>query len=264
MNRTLLSLATASILAMGCGRAALDQGPTTPASSPTSAAASETAHADEKAPAPAADEAKKAEADKAEAGKAEPGKAEAGDLAHAVAARMPGDFVVYRFSGSFHKKEMTLAERVVDRKGSVLTIDLLATQDGALDALRVRVDDASPTHEVLSVARLSHGVEKPASMDAYEALMSRTALAADSNEAQLGSEEVTVEVGGSALPAKKSTYRVRVGKREATLSTIESPAFAWGDVGGEIVTAKGKVLYRAEVIDAGHADASSQAAASAE
>ena len=54
------------------------------------------------------------------------------------------------------------------------------------------------------------------------------------------------------------------GKREATLSTIESPAFAWGDVGGEIVTAKGKVLYRAEVIDAGHDDAAARAAASAE
>jgi len=254
MNRALLSLATVSILAMGCGRAALDQGPAAPAPSPASAAAHETAHADEKASAPAADEAQKTEA----------GKAEAGDLVHAVAARMPGDFVVYRFSGSFHKKAMTLAERVVDRKGSVLTIDLLATQDGALDALRVRVDDASPTHEVLSVARLSHGVEKPASMDAYEAFMARTALAADSNEAQLGSEEVSVEVGGSALTAKKTTYRVRIGKREATLSTIESPAFAWGDVGGEIVTAKGKVLYRAEVIDAGHDDAAARAAASAD
>ncbi len=151
------------------------------------------------------------------------------------------------------------------RKGHVLTIDFTTNDGDDRQELRVRIDEASATHnEVLSVARLAHGVEKPAGVEAYEAMMARTALAADSNDALLGAEEVTVEVGGAALAAKKTTYRVRVGKREATLSTIESPAFAWGDVGGEIVTAKGKVLYRAEVVEAGHDDGAARAAAMAE
>jgi hypothetical protein len=107
-------------------------------------------------------------------------------------------------------------------------------------------------------------VERPSTIEAYEALMARTALAADSNDALVGTEDVTVDVGGAAIPVKKTTYRVRVGKRRATLSTFESPTFAWGDVGGEITTPSGKVLYRAEVIDAGHDDAAARAAAMAE
>ncbi len=125
----------------------------------------------------------------------------------------------------------------------------------------MRIDESSPArNEVVRVARLEHGVEKPSTVEAYEALMARTALAADSNDAVIGTEEVTVDVGGVALSAKKTTYRVRVGKREATLATIESAAFAWGDVGGEITATGGKVLYRAEVVDAGHDDAAARTA----
>jgi hypothetical protein len=124
----------------------------------------------------------------------------------------------------------------------------------------VRIDEASPTrNEVTSVARLVRGVEKPATIEAYEALMARTALAADGNDALVGTEEVTVDVGGAAILAKQTTYRVHVGKHQATLRTLESASFAWGDVGGEI-TAGGKVLYRAEVVEAGHDDAAAKAA----
>jgi hypothetical protein len=45
------------------------------------------------------------------------------------------------------------------------------------------------------------------------------------------------------------------------MRTLESASFAWGDVGGEITTDKGKVLYRAEVIEAGHDDAAAAKAA---
>ena len=44
---------------------------------------------------------------------------------------------------------------------------------------------------------------------------------------------------------------MRVGKHEATMSTVESEAFPWGDVGGDITTADGQLLYRVEVVDAG-------------
>jgi len=59
--------------------------------------------------------------------------------------------------------------------------------------------------------------------------------------------------------ARQTSYRVRLGKRQATLRTVESAGFAWGDVGGDI-TADGKVLYRAEVVEAGHDDAAARAA----
>jgi hypothetical protein len=37
------------------------------------------------------------------------------------------------------------------------------------------------------------------------------------------------------------------------MSTVESEAFPWGDVAGDITTVDGQVLYRVEVLDAGSA-----------
>ena len=71
----------------------------------------------------------------------------------------------------------------------------------------------------------------------------------------LGAEDVKVAVGAETIDAKRTSFRVRVGKKHATLRTLESPTFAWGDLGGEITTDAGKVLYKAEVVDAGHAAA---------
>ncbi|APR82455.1 Hypothetical protein A7982_07804 [Minicystis rosea] len=247
MNRILLTLATASIFVVGCGRAALDH----EAAAPAPALA---AKADAKAKEEKSDDAKAAAA-KAEVG------SEATPEAPAHAARMPGDFVVYRFSGSFRKAPLTLSEKVVARNGSVVTIDLSLKDGDKKDELRVKIDESSPSrNEVVSVARLEGGVEKAATLEAYEALMTRTTLSADQNEAVVGTEDVTVDIGGAAVPAKRTTYRVRVGKKQATLKTFESNTFAWGDVGGEITTTNGKVLYRAEVIEAGHGDAAKAAA----
>jgi hypothetical protein len=249
MNRMLLSLAAASVLALGCGRAALDQAAAAPPSPGPEAPAA-------KFPgppiAPAATPAAPAEIG-SEAQPAAP--------ATATLARAPGDFVVYRFTGTFRRTPLTLTERVVARRGALVTLDLSAAEGAAREDLRVRIDEGSPTrNEVVSVARLDHGVETPSTVEAYEALMARTALAADGNDALLRTEEITVDVGGAALPAKQTTYRVRVGKRQATLRTLESAAFVWGDVGGEITATDGKVLYRAEVVDAGHDDAAARAA----
>jgi hypothetical protein len=248
MNRILIPLATASIFALGCGHAALDQHLEAPA-------APARVEASVKAPAAPLDVPKPDFVR----------DAEPVGPATAASARAPGDFVVYRFTGSFRKAPLTLTERVIARKGSLLTIDFAVDEGADRQELRVRIDEASPTgNEVVSVLRLDRGVEKPSTVEAYEALIARTALAADSNDALVGTEDVTVDVGGAAIPAKKTTYRVRVGKRRATLSTFESATFAWGDVGGEITTASGKVLYRAEVVEAGHDDAAAHAAAMAE
>lgn len=249
MNRILLTLATASIFLAGCGHAAVAP----EALAPTPALAA-------KADAPAAGTPAQADAAKPEVG---------GDAtpasAPAHATRMPGDFVVYRFSGSFRKAPLTLSEKVVARTGSIITIDLSLKDGDTKEELRIKIDEASPSrNEVVSVSRLEAGAEKPATLEAYEALMTRTTLSADQNEALVGMEDVTVDVGGTSVPAKRTTYRVRIGKKQATLKTLESTTFAWGDVGGEITAANGKVLYRAEVVETGHDDGAAKAAAMAE
>jgi hypothetical protein len=102
------------------------------------------------------------------------------------------------------------------------------------------------------VARLdAAGAEKPMTLAEFDALMAQTALTADDNEGSTGSEHVTVSVGGQDLPCTRTRYQVVVGKHRATMSTLTSDAFPWGDVGGEITSDQGRVLYRAEVVDVG-------------
>jgi hypothetical protein len=245
MHRTHLPLALASIFATGCSHAALVS--KTAASSSTSqnaetAAEVEGGGAEERTPRATTPEATAQGDTKSAAAEPE------------ADTRKPGDYVVYRFSGSFRKTPLVLTERVVDRKGALLTIDVTAEAGDQKRELRVKIDDAPfAKNEVVSVARLEGGTEKPANLDAYEALMAETTLAADQNEAFLGVEDVVLDLGGTLLPCRKASYRVRVGKRQATLHTLASDGFAWGDVGGEITAASGKVLYRAEVVEVGRA-----------
>ncbi len=234
MNRTLLTFAMASLLATGCARANLAPTAATPASARAAKTLARDAAADAEKAAP---------------------EAAASEAAEVTGARKAGDFIVYRFSGSFRKAPLTLTERVIERRGALLTVDILAEVGETKRQLRVKIDEASAAkNDVVEVSVIENGTETPASLEVYEALLAETSLAADENEAMLGAEDAMLDVGGAPLPVRKTSYRVRVGKKQATLRTVESEGFAWGDLGGEITAGNGKVLYRAEVVELGHSD----------
>ena len=225
--------------------------------------------ASDKAAAPAADT-QDVKADADAAGDAGEAAAETASAAEAAAPKSApwatGDFVVYRFTGSFHKTPVTLTEKVIARQGDAFTLDVTYDDGQTKESIRARMKGDSPASaEVVSVARLVKGAEQPASVALFEDIFARVALVADQNEAQLGTESVKVEVAGhGAMACERATYRVKVGKDTATMRTLESPAFVWGDVGAEITAASGKVIYKVEVIDAGHESAKAPAIASAE
>ena len=195
---------------------------------------------------------------------AEAAKAEA-PAAPVAAPWGTGDFVVYRFSGSFHGTPATLTEKIVARQGDTFTLDVTYDDGKTRESIRARMKGESPARaEVLSVARLARGVEQPASPALFDEVLARVALVADQNEARLGTEEVKLAVAGhGSLACERATFRVKVGARTATMRTIESPAFAWGDLGAEITAADGALIYKAEIVDAGH-EAAKPAIASAD
>jgi len=166
-----------------------------------------------------------------------------------------GDYVVYRFTGSFRKTSpapLTLTERVLGRDGGVLVLEVVLDDGAKKQTLHLHKDSTpGAAREVFDVMRVEAGVEHPATVEAYEAMMAKTVLAADQNEAELGAETTNVLLGGKTLTCTKTSYRVRVGKHQATMSTVQSDAFPWGDVAGDITTLEGQVLYRVEVVDAG-------------
>jgi hypothetical protein len=48
---------------------------------------------------------------------------------------------------------------------------------------------------------------------------------------------------------------VRIQGKKAKLETVTSKGFAWGDVGGTIIGADGKVFFKAELVDIGSPNA---------
>jgi hypothetical protein len=174
-------------------------------------------------------------------------------------ARLPGDFVVFRYSGSFRKTPLTLTERVVAREGMVLIVDFTLADGKKEDTLRVSLDySPGSRNEVLEVVRIERGLEKQSSREEWEAMMAKTVVVVDANEEDLGSEDTTVKVAGSPssgpIAARTTSYRVTVGSKSATLAITRSAsdaAFGWGDLGGEIRTAGGGVIYRAELVQMG-------------
>ena len=217
MNRTAVILSSLSLLALGCAGPAMQPAVTTAAATKI----------DLVLPAPAAADA----------------------TATAFGLDVPGSYVVYRLSGSYRESPVTVTQRLVAQTGERTVVDVLIDDGGKQQRLRLRLGNGG---EIVSVARLEGDVQTPFGVAAYEQLMAELMLVADENRGVIGSTGVVLEVDGSQLAATKTSYDVRVGAHQAVLSTFAARAFPWGHVGGEIATADGHVLYKAEVIDVGN------------
>jgi hypothetical protein len=162
--------------------------------------------------------------------------------------RHVGDLFVHRFSGSFAADPLTLTEEVVALEDAAWIVDFSLTQSEKVERLRVRFDVESG--QAVSAAHLDGSKELPAGLADYEALMGRTIYAADVNDGLVSSNDQTCLVGSDELDCQTKTYKVWVGDRAATLSIVRSNTFADRDVSGEITTDDGKLVYRAELVEA--------------
>lgn len=255
MKRIIEAAAVLSVFAaIGCSPAMVQPQAASDASSSAAPAAEAK---DAKAPAAADDEARAEDAAKDDAKAEDTAKDDAAPAAAKAAPWGAGDFVVYRFTGSFHKTPVTLTEKVIARQGEAFTLDVTYDDGKTKESIRARMKGESPARaDVVGVARLVRGVEQPASLALFDEILARVALVADQNEARLGSEAVKLDVAGHGTVAcERATFRVKVGKETATMRTIESAAFAWGDLGADITSAGGKLIYKAEIVDAGHESA---------
>jgi hypothetical protein len=162
--------------------------------------------------------------------------------------RHVGDFFVHRFSGSFAQSPLTLTEEVVALSDDAWTVDFALTQDESVERLRVRFDRRSGAPN--SAARLDGARETAGSLADYEAMMTRTVYAADVNDGLVSSNAQTCLVGTDELDCETKTYRVWIGDRPAQLAVVHATDFPDRDVSGEITTEDGKLVYRAELVEA--------------
>jgi hypothetical protein len=173
--------------------------------------------------------------------------------------RHVGDLFVHRFSGSFASEPLTLTEEVAAREGAAWVVDFSLTQNEKAERLRVRFDVQSG--RAISAAHFDAGQETPAKLGDYEALLARTVYTADVNDGLVSKNDQTCLVGADELDCETKTYKVWIGDAPATLSVVHSSTFADRDVSGEITTQDGKLIYRAELIEAKQGRGSSFASA---
>jgi hypothetical protein len=168
--------------------------------------------------------------------------------------RKPGDFVVFRISGSFRDSVATLTERIVEREGAIVVIDYTLIEPGrAPETLRVSYDLVSDVFDVVVITK--HG-PRPAPAGAYELMRAKTMLTADGNDGLLYVEPITLALEGRPLLAERASWLISIGTEKATLRVTDSEAFAWGTLEGEIRTMDGHVVYRAELLEMGESDPS--------
>jgi hypothetical protein len=167
-----------------------------------------------------------------------------------VDPRRVGDYYVHQFSGSFRQGPLTLTERIVGRNEDTLVIDY-TLQDGETDkTLRVEFDAKSETP--LKVSEVSDSGLAEVPLATYEAMLEQTIFVPDVNEELLAKSKGTCLVGPKELACETKRYRVLVGDDEATLSITHSRKMPGRDIAGEVTAVDGSVIYRAELLDAGH------------
>jgi hypothetical protein len=159
--------------------------------------------------------------------------------------RQVGDLAVRRFTGAFTKTPLTLTEEVTARAGNLVVVDYTLEQGKQQQKLRVTHEIG--TDRVLRVREMRGNKEFPSTVLAYDAMLNKTMFVPDDNEEEIGSEKATCLVGQKQLDCEKTSYRVKVGTKTATFSVAKSPGIA-DDVSGEI-SAEGKVIYRAELVE---------------
>lgn len=165
-------------------------------------------------------------------------------------AKKVGDFWVHRISGSFSAKPMLLVERVVAIDETSTTVEY--TLEDPEGQSKLLVTREASTDAVISVMRVVDGKPEPASVADLEQLIAKTTFAPDSNEGYVDRTLGTCLVGPSELDCETKSYRVTVGSREASLDITRSDKYPGRDIGGEITSADGEVIYRAELLEAGN------------
>jgi hypothetical protein len=168
-----------------------------------------------------------------------------------ASVRKLGDFHVYQYGGAFSTAPVTLTEQVIaaEEDGKILVVDFVFEEGPRMTAFRVRM---TPEGQAMSVLRIGAAGEAPGTIAEYEALVKKTELVPDTNDEVLAREKTACLVGEEQVECEVTTYRVTLGKKQAKLTITRSDALPGRDIGGDVVSEDGKVLYSARLVERGN------------
>jgi len=172
-------------------------------------------------------------------------------VAHSNDARAVGDWIATDFVAN--GKPITVRQRVLSRDGAMSVTEVAIVDGKTTQTFRLRSETTKSGEHPLDVTKVEKGVEHASTMAAYEAALQKTVPNVERNDGTVDVEPVTLDVAGKKIDAVRTTYKVVAAGKPATMSVVHSDAFAWGDLGGDIVTDTGKTLYSTKVVDMGTA-----------
>jgi len=172
-------------------------------------------------------------------------------VAQSTDSRSVGDWVTTELTNG--GKPITVKQRVLSRDGATSIVEVAIKDSKRTQTFRIRSETTRAGEQVLDVTKVEGGMEHATTMAAYEGAMQKTVPNVDRNDGMVDVEPVAIDVGGRKVEAVRTTYKVVVNGKPATMSVIHSDTFAWGDLGGDIVTEAGKTLYTTRVVDTGSA-----------
>jgi hypothetical protein len=170
-------------------------------------------------------------------------------LATATDSRKVGDWIATDFVSA--GKHVTVRQRLLSRDGAMSVTEVAVVDHGRTQTFRLRSQTTASGEDILGVTKIVAGVEHATTMAAYDAALRKTVPDVERNDGTVDAEPVTVDVGGRKIDAVRTTYKVIVNGKPATMSVVHSDAFAWGDLGGDVITDSGKTLYSTHVVDMG-------------
>jgi hypothetical protein len=174
-------------------------------------------------------------------------------ISQSTDTRSVGDWVTTEFAAN--GRPITVQQRVLSRDGAASVVEVAIKDAGKTQTFRMRTQTTAAGEQVLDVTKVEGGIEHATTMATYEAALQKTVPTVDRNDGMIDVEPVTIDLGSRKIEAVRTTYKVVAGGKPATMSVIHSDAFAWGDLGGDIVTESGKKLYSTRVVEAGDATA---------
>jgi hypothetical protein len=175
--------------------------------------------------------------------------AEADAARTSSALRKVGDFHVYEYTGAFTKKKLTVTEQVIGKEDDLLVVDFVLEEGDDMSAIRVRMHADG---EAVKVAKIGADGEEPGTLADYDAFVKKTQFVPDTNDEVEGTEHTSCVVGNEQVECDVTTYKVMVGKKQATLSITRSESVPGRDIGGDVVTKDGKLLYSARLVERGN------------
>ena len=169
-----------------------------------------------------------------------------------------GDYVVYKYYGSYRPEPVILTEKILSRIGNKLEI-LVDWKSGKESRSWKQFVTDTPFNQknniIDKLVRIENGKETELpnkdNLDIFK-LYEGTYLMPQHSPSLVKDEKTTVTIGEDSYLCRTRVYKTKVLGRHADLTVTDSEEFKWTNVSSSYKDSKGGLIYSVEVLEHGN------------